>query len=106
MYLHKLCPKLWEVRYVFLGFSLWDFGADDGPVGGLVSLPLCLAAFYPSCWPKEQVGHRRTKSELKSQCCLKSASKSVSAYMYAWGTSAKAACFNNDHFLFTRIFLW
>lgn len=66
-----------------------------------VSLVLCLAAFYPSCWPEEQAGDRWTESELKSQSYLKFASKLASTNMYTRGISAKAAFSKNDGLLFT-----
>lgn len=103
--LQRLFPKLTEVRYVFWGYSLWGFGADIGSLGCLASL-LCLAAFSPSCWPVEQAGGRRARSELESQCCLKSVSKAASANTYTREMSVRVACFNNHPFLFTRIFLW
>ena len=102
---HRLFPKLSEVRYVFLGFSLWGFGADNRSRGCLASV-LRLAAFYPSCWPAEKAGGRRARSELESQRCLKSVSKAASVNTYTREMSAHAACFNKHHFLFTRIFLW
>lgn len=37
---HRLFPKLLKVRYVFWGFSLWGFGADNGSLGCLASLVL------------------------------------------------------------------